>query len=156
MTEFYDSSNRSWAVILTLGSAKRVKDCTGVDLLNPAALTVLDENGDVDVQKSTTTRLMTDDILIGDIVSTLIQNQAEQRGLNREQVLDLFDGTTLKNAQTAFLKEYFNFFMARGNLAGAKMAEALQEGLKAMGDEKLLGEILSGSPDAPDAQTSAT
>lgn len=156
MTEFFDSAKKSWAVNITLGSAKRVLEKTGIDLLNPISFIELDEKGNPLKFTSTASRLLSDDILIGDIVVALIQRQANDRGLSEDDLRELFDGETLKNAQAAFLKEYHNFFMARGNLPAARMIETFKKTAEKIADEESLGEILSDLQDEPDSQTSTT
>ena len=153
MTEFKDSEGRKWTLNLTLGSAKYIFDKTGVDLLNPASMTKLDDNGDVDMEQSTLPRLFSDDLFIGEILTQLISKQAEQRGLGEDEILDLFDGDTLKKAHDAFLNEYRAFFTARGNVPGAKMVETVIQGVKTMATEESLGEMLPESQVAPESQT---
>lgn len=163
MTEFKDGSGRSWAIVVNLGSAKRVLEKTGVDLLNPVALVEVDEKGEIDELRSLTTRLATDDILVGDILVALLQKQARERNLSDDELLELFDGETLKNAHLAFLREYNAFFTARGNYPMTKMTEAMIEKWTTLGTEKSLeilgasiGETLSDLPEEPGSPISTT
>lgn len=156
MTEFKDSEGRKWTLNLTLGSAKYIYDKLGVDLLNPSAMTQLDENGEVDMNKSHLPRLFADDLFIGEIISQLISKQAEQRGMSEDEIMDLFDGDTLKNAHSAFLEEYRAFFMARGNVPGAEMVEMIIKGVKEMTTKESLGETLPESQDEQESIISET
>lgn len=162
MHEFCDASGRNWAIVMNLGSAKRVLEKTGVDLLNPAALVKFNDAGELDEYRSLTTRLATDDILVGEIIAALIQKQARERNLSDDELLEIFDGETTMNARAAFLKEYNAFFTARGNYPMRRMTETLIERHEAMKTEKSLelgkstGETLSDLPEEPESPISTT
>lgn len=154
MTEFHDSTGRSWALTLTIGSAKDIYDRTGVDLLNPTSLIRTNEEGIVD-ENSVIFRFYTDDLFVSDIISNLVEKQAKERGMSKEDVLNLLDGETCKKAYDAFMKEYRNFFTARGNVQGKKMVDMILQGLQSLAEE-LNGEKSSNSQDVQDSQTSAS
>lgn len=156
MTEFCDSTGRTWALVLTLGSAKQIYDKLGVDLLNPTTMITTDEDGNPDMTLSTLPRLFVDDIFIGDIITHLVANQAEQRGIDEIELLNLFDGKTLKKAHEAFLKEYHNFFMERGNKVGMSLVESVEMGLKNLEQAELNGEQSSILPEKPESSPSTT
>lgn len=154
MTEFTDSTGQTWTLILTLGSAKYIKDKSNINLLDPSSM-VDDDNKML--------RLFSDDLFVGDIIWNLIDKQADDRKLSQETVFSRFDGATISKAQEAFLKEYHAFFMARGNLQMAKMITETQTSVKKMWKEGLdeensqsAGEILSNSPDVPESKTGET
>ena len=135
MTEFCDSTGRTWSLTLTLGSAKYIYDKTGVDLLNPATLMTTDDNGEMDMNKSTLPRFFTDDLFVSSIIVHLLSKQAKERGVTEEEILNLFDGETFKKAHDAFMKEYRVFFAARKNQAGVQMVEMIQQGIKKLEEE---------------------
>lgn len=135
MTEFCDSTGRTWALTLTLGSAKYIYDKTGVDLLNPATLMTTDDNGEMDMNLSTLPRFFTDDLFVSSIIVHLLSKQAKERGVTEDELLNLFDGETFKKAHDAFMKEYRVFFAARKNQAGVQMVEMIQQGIKKLEEE---------------------
>jgi len=103
MKTFTDRAGRSWTITLTLGTAMAVKDRLGVDLLQPEA-------GDPPLL----TRLGTDEMLLGEVLCAMLQQQFEARGVTAEEVRDGFDGQTLLAAQKAFYEELIDFFQSRG------------------------------------------
>jgi hypothetical protein len=135
MTEFCDSTGRTWSLTLTLGSAKNIYDKTGVDLLNPATLMTTDDNGEMDMNLSTLPRFFTDDLFVSSIIVNLLSKQAKERGVTEDEILNLFDGETFKKAHDAFMKEYRLFFAARKNQAGVQMVEMIQQGIKKLEEE---------------------
>lgn len=151
MTEFIDSKGNHWALILTLGSAKKILDKTGVDLLNPTSLIKINDDESIG-EDSVILRLLTDDLFVGDIIYNLIEKQAQDRGLTKDDVFDMLDGETTKKAYDAFTKEYRNFFMARGNVQGVKMIDLLIQGIQALAEESN-GEKSSNSQDAQESKT---
>ena len=140
MTEFTDSKNRTWNLDLTLGSAERVFDKTGVNLLAPNQT---DENGVLYM-----TRLLYDDVLLGRVCAVLMDNQ--------KPPVDEFDGKTLKELDDAFWMEYRRFFQDRGKVWAAAAAK---ENLKERADnakkaeDQLLLATSSNSQGAQDAST---
>lgn len=80
-----------------------VKEQLGVDLLQPEA-------GDPPLL----TRLGTDEMLLGEVLCAMLQQQFETQGVTAEEVRDGFDGQTLLAAQKAFYEELIDFFRSRG------------------------------------------
>jgi len=151
MKTFTDTANRTWSISLTIGSAMRVKDTLGVDLLQP-------EEGD----PPHLTRLGTDEILLGKVIACLLAGQFESHKISEADVLASFDGQTLCAAQTAFYEELISFFQLRGRTDRAKAAEKqlkmIEAGVKAVEtkldgidvDETIRG-VMSGASPAPSA-----
>ena len=113
MKTFTDAAGRTWTISLTLGTAMRVKDTIGVDLLQPEA-------GDPPLL----TRLGTDEMLLGEVICALLAGQFETHGVTEQQVRDAFDGNTLLAAQKAFYEELVDFFRGRGRADRAKAVAA--------------------------------
>ena len=109
MKAFTDRAGRSWTVTLTLGTAMTVKERLGVDLLQPEA-------GDPPLL----TRLGTDEMLLGEVLCAMLQQQFETQGVTAEEVRNGFDGQTLLAAQRAFYEELIDFFQSRGRTDRAK------------------------------------
>ncbi|MDD3587316.1 MAG: hypothetical protein PHQ75_09040 [Thermoguttaceae bacterium] len=123
MQTFVDSTNRSWSLALNLGSAMKVRDRLGVDLLQPELGTppLLD-------------RLGTDEMLLGQIICILLENQFKTYNVTAEDVLSAFDGATILAASDAFYKELVDFFHRRGRTDRARAVEKqrtkIQAGIK--------------------------
>jgi len=109
MKTFTDRVGRSWTITLTLGTAMTVKEQLGVDLLQPEA-------GDPPLL----TRLGTDEMLLGEVLCAMLQQQFETQGVTAEEVRNGFDGQTLLAAQKAFYEELIDFFQSRGRTDRAK------------------------------------
>ncbi len=109
MKTFCDRSGRAWTISLTLGTAMTVKERLGVDLLQP-------ESGDPPLL----TRLGTDEMLLGEVLCTMLHSQFEAHGVTAEDVRNGFDGQTLLAAQRAFYEELIDFFHSRGRTDRAK------------------------------------
>ena len=148
MTPFTDSQNRSWGISLTIGSAKRVRDVLDVDLLQP-------EFGDPPLL----TRLGTDRMLMAEVISCLLTDEYEAKGVDEADILAAFDGPTILAAQTAFYSEYADFFLSSGRTdlakAVAKQTAMIEAGIEAVAeridgmdvDEVISGVMSGGSPD---------
>ena len=103
MQVFKDNANRDWSLSLTIGTAMKVKDTLGVDLLHP-------EVGDPPLL----TRLGTDEMLLAQIIAALLESQFELHKVDAEQIYQSFDGPTFARAHEAFYKELIDFFQKRG------------------------------------------
>lgn len=113
MKTFTDASGRTWTLALTLGTAKQIKAKLDIDLLQPEA-------GDPPLL----TRLGTDEILLGEVLLAMLENQFERYNITEAEVQEAFDGETLLKAQTAFYDELIDFFRQRGRTDRAKAVAA--------------------------------
>lgn len=153
MKTFTDKEGRSWQLSLTIGSAKRVRDLLGVNLLEP-------ETGEPPL----ITRIGTDEILLCDIIYCLCFHQAQSRGLTDEQFGELLCGDVILAAQEAFYSELLDFFQKRGRRDRAaairKQMEVIrlsvdraQQEIEAFEIEeqvtKAFGPLSTGSPASP-------
>ena len=132
MKTFKDNAGRDWSLSLTIGNAMLVKDRLGVDLLQP-------EVGDPPLL----TRLGTDEMLLAQVIATLLESQFELHKIDAAQVYQCFDGPTFGRAHEAFYKELIDFFHHRGRqdravavekqmqviLAGTKAAQTKVDGI---------------------------
>lgn len=125
MQTFKDSAGRTWTVSLTLGTAMHVRDKLGVDLLQP-------ESGDPPL----ITRIGTDEILLGEILCALLEDQFEANKVTEADVRNSFDGATILAAQKAFYEELMTFFQSRGRTdranAVAKQAALIEKAIAAI------------------------
>ena len=112
MKTFTDAAGRTWTISLNLGTALAVKEKLGVDLLQPEA-------GDPPLL----TRLGTDELLLGEVLCALLEEQFEANRVTAEDVRAGFDGATLLAAQKAFYEELVDFFRSRGRADRARAVE---------------------------------
>ena len=112
MKTFDDAAGRTWTISLNLGTALAVKEKLGVDLLQP-------ELGDPPLL----TRLGTDELLLGEVLCALLNQQFETHKVTDVDVRASFDGQTLLSAQQAFYEELIDFFRSRGRADRARAVE---------------------------------
>ena len=129
MKIFNDKDGNKWEIALTLDSAIRVKDALGVDLLQP-------EQGDPPL----ITRLGTDELLLGQVICTLLGDQFQKNNVSEADVRRAMDGETIMKAQKAFYEEMVDFFQSRGREDRAK-AVAKQMELISLAVAKLAEKI---------------
>ena len=78
------------------------------------------------------TRLGTDELLLGEVICTLLESQFEEHGtLRSEEVYAVFDGQTTLAAQNAFYEELEDFFRQRGRTDRMKAVRALRKLIEA-------------------------
>jgi len=109
---FTDAAGRTWTISVNLGTALKVRDTLGVDLLQP-------EQGEPPLL----TRLGTDELLLGQVICCLLGDQFEVHKVTEADVRAGFDGQTLLAAQTAFYEELVDFFRSRGRTDRARAVE---------------------------------
>jgi len=148
MKAFVDKAGRNWTITLTLGTAMTVKEQLGIDLLQPEA-------GDPPLL----TRLGTDEMLLGEVLCAMLQQQFEAQGVTAEDVRNGFDGQTLLAAQRAFYEELIDFFQSRGRTdrvkAVAKQVKMIDAAVTAVGtridaldiDQTIAGAMSGESPE---------
>jgi hypothetical protein len=116
MQIFKDNAGRDWSLSLTIGNAMLVKDRLGIDLLQP-------EVGDPPLL----TRLGMDEMLLAQVIATLLESQFELHKVDAAQVYQCFDGPTFGRAHEAFYKELIDFFQQRGRRDRATAVEKQRE-----------------------------
>ena len=109
MKTFKDNAGHDWNLSLNIGTAMLVKDRLGVDLLQPEA-------GDPPLL----TRLGTDEILLAQVISAMLESQFESQKVDESQIYQFFDGPTFARAHEAFYEELIDFFLSRGRADRAK------------------------------------
>jgi hypothetical protein len=112
MQIFKDNMNRDWTLSLNIGTAMLVKDRLGIDLLQP-------EVGEPPLL----TRLGTDEIVLAQVIATLLEEQFEKYNIDSKQIYQSFDGLTFARAHEAFYRELIDFFQSRGRHDRAKAVD---------------------------------
>jgi hypothetical protein len=153
MKTFNDAAGRTWTIALNLGTAMQVKDKLNIDLLRP-------EDGDPPLL----TQLGTDEMLLGEVLCTLLASQFEKHNVTDADVRMAFDGATLLAAQKAFYEELIDFFQNRGRTDRAKAVaaqmqlidkatSAIEAKISAMDLEAMIDGALSGTSPASSVST---
>jgi hypothetical protein len=160
MQTFKDTEGREWKLRLTIGTAQRVQEACGVNLLEP-------EFSQKDGEPPLLTRLGTDEMLLANVICAMLARQFNEKGLDAEDVREAFDGDTILAAQTAFYGELQDFFRQRGRAERAKAVAkqaalieravlAAEAKIDAIDVETVVQEIdgaMSGSLPEPSAST---
>ncbi len=120
MKTFNDAAGRTWTLSLTLGTAMTVRDKLKIDLLQPES--PAPGSGDSN-DTPLLTRLGTDEMLLGEVICCLLEDQFEANKVTEADVRRSFDGRTLLAAQTAFYEELIDFFRGRGRTDRSRAVE---------------------------------
>ena len=114
MRIFKDTQGRSWSVTIDIGTAKRVRDVTGCDLLDSTGA-VLDA-------------LSADTIQLVDVLWVIVMPQARQIGISDEQFGASLNGDVIEQATEALVQEMLDFCPTRkANLLRGMMKKEQQK-----------------------------
>jgi hypothetical protein len=97
MEKFRDSNGKEWAIKITVGTIKMVRDELKIDLTDMATLKEL---GD-------------DVCLLVDCIYLCCKAEADESGIDDIKFGQSMAGEALDNAESAFMNELINFFPAR-------------------------------------------
>ena len=117
MKVWHDTTGRTWATTINVGTIKRVKNLTGKNLLDLAG-------GEL------ATEVMSDPCLLCDILFALHQPEAEKQGISDEQFGEALAGDAIEEATDALMGELIDFFPNRQRrelLANAMKTAKAQE-----------------------------
>jgi hypothetical protein len=108
MKTFTDNASRTWTVAINVSSIKRVKDTLDVNLLEAIEGHLLE-------------RLVSDPVLLCDLLFVLCKPEADAKQVTDEEFGQSMAGDAIDRATTALLEELVNFFPSgkRGVLASA-------------------------------------
>ena len=93
MKSFKDNAGHDWHISLNIGTAMLVKDRLNIDLLQP-------EKGDPPL----ITQLGTDEYLLAQVISVLLESQFESQKVDETQIYQFFDGTTFARATSTAIR----------------------------------------------------
>ncbi len=96
MKTFKDNEGRTWTVSITVDAIKRVRDLLDVDLLEVVSGKLID-------------RLITDPVLLCDIVYAVCKPEADAQGVSDEDFGRAMAGDAIEHATTALLEELVSF-----------------------------------------------
>jgi len=96
MRTFKDNAGRTWTVSITVDAIKRVRGLLDVDLLEVVGGKLID-------------RLITDPVLLCDIVYAVCKPEADAQGVSDEDFGRAMAGDAIEHATTALLEELVSF-----------------------------------------------
>jgi hypothetical protein len=113
MHSFKDRAGRTWDIEGTYLSYSRVKSHTGVNLFDVAS------------EERKCLAQIADPFTLGQVIWSLVEPQAESRGVSPEQFYAEFDGTVLEAASKALIDEMVFFCQPRARkILGAVVEKA--------------------------------
>lgn len=121
MKTFTDKKNRKWELELNVGSARRVKDETGVNMLN---LLSLESNGRASTEPLE--KLIDDPFALVNVLCVLCRKQAEKENISDEEFAEIFDADVIEAATNALIEEIINFSPAAKRKALTKFYQTAQ------------------------------
>ncbi|MEZ6097171.1 MAG: hypothetical protein R3C03_23605 [Pirellulaceae bacterium] len=97
MKTFNDSSGNTWSIAVNVGTIKRLRSALDVNLLDA-------------VEGKLIERLVSDPVLLCDVIFVLCQPEAMARGISDEEFGLAMAGDAIDSATTALLEELVAFF----------------------------------------------
>lgn len=97
MAFFLDTENRKWVLTITVGTIKRVRSATGIDLAGAL-------DGD------TLQRIGADPVLLVEVLASILESQLEKAGVTPEAFGESLGGDALDHAGNALLDAIAEFF----------------------------------------------
>ncbi len=97
MKTFKDNEDRTWTVKVNISTVKRVKSLLGINIFDA-------------IEKDLIARLVTDTILLVDVLYVICKPEAEQKNVSDEQFGEGLAGDAITAATTALLEELVDFF----------------------------------------------
>lgn len=99
MKTFADTAGQLWTVSVTVRTIKRVRALAHVDLLE-----LVEENSTL------LSRLITDPVLLAEVLCAVCYDQIEERGITADDFLDRLAGDPIDQATKAILEDIADFF----------------------------------------------
>ncbi len=97
MKTFKDNEGRTWTVKVNIATVKRVKSLLGINIFDA-------------IEKDLIARLVSDTILLVDVLYVICKPEAEQKNISDEQFGEGLAGDVITAATTALLEELVDFF----------------------------------------------
>lgn len=128
MKIWHDTTGRSWATNISVGTIKRVKEITGRNLMDLAG-------GELAAE------VMGDPCLLCDILYAIHKPEAEKLGVTDAQFGEALAGDSIEEATDALMAELIDFFpnRQRRELLANAMKQAKEQEAQAI--EKAKGEL---------------
>lgn len=103
MHKFTDTLGRDWNVCVNVGTIRRAKAATGIDLLS---LMDIPEEG----HESPLETLANDPAKVVDVLASVCESQRKERNVDASAFEEAFNGETLEAATNALVEEVIDFF----------------------------------------------
>jgi hypothetical protein len=97
MKTFTDNAGRTWTIAINVGAVKRVRGLLDVDLLEAVEGRLLE-------------RLVSDPVLLCDVIYALCKPEADPRNISDEEFGRAMGGDAIDGATAALLSELVDFF----------------------------------------------
>ena len=97
MKTFKDNEGRTWTVAVNIATVKRVKSLLNINLFDA-------------IEGDLLKRLLTDTILLCDVIYIICKPEADQNNITDEQFGRAMAGDVIEHATVAFLEELVDFF----------------------------------------------
>ena len=97
MKTFKDNEGRTWTVKVNIATVKRVKSLLGINIFDA-------------IEKDLIARLVSDTILLVDVLYVICKPEAELKNVSDEQFGEGLAGDVITAATTALLEELVDFF----------------------------------------------
>jgi hypothetical protein len=114
MKSFHDTQGRTWTVTINVDAIRRVRSLLNIDLLDAIEGKLLE-------------RLVTDPVLLCDILFALVKPEAEAKNVSDEDFGRALGGDVLDHATTALLEELVDFFPSGKRTVFRKALEKLRK-----------------------------
>lgn len=114
MHTFQDTQGRTWSVTINVDAIRRVRSLLDINLLDAIEGKLLE-------------RLVTDPVLLCDILFALVQPEAEAKTVSDEDFGRALGGDVLDHATTALLEELVDFFPSGKRTVFRKALEKLKK-----------------------------
>ena len=114
MKTFTDTLGRSWTVTINVDAVRRVRSLLDINLLDVVEGPLLE-------------RLVTDPVLLCDILFALCQPEAQSKNVSDEDFGRALGGDVLDGATTALLEERVDFFPSAKRAVFRKALEKLKK-----------------------------
>jgi hypothetical protein len=108
---FKDREGRAWDLVLNLGSLKRIKAATGLDMLD---LNVASKQ-----RSDVFERLSTDPVTLADALCAVCRPQLDTRNISDDAFAEALGGEAIDDALVALVGEWADFFRQRRNEVAA-------------------------------------
>ncbi len=131
MKSFNDNLGRDWPVVVNVAAVKRVRGLVGVNLLEIVDGSLID-------------KLITDPVLLCDVIYAICKPEADKREISDEQFGEAMAGDAIDHATKALLDELVNFSPSPRTRANLRKVLDLTYRIIERADETIARRIDSG------------
>ena len=133
MKTFKDNAGRNWTLAVNVAAIKRVKGLLNVNLLDTAGGKLIDD-------------LISDPILLVDVLYALCKPEADANGVSDVQFGEAMSGDAIDLATTAMLEELADFFPKDRDRQRARRVLSMMDKLIAKAQDTLDAKLAAAEP----------